>query len=73
VEDTRYELPYAMTVGATAVPHAPSAQTLGPYSKLTFSQRHEGTELAHPNAEYCPTTCYCYLATRELRVKYLTT
>lgn len=42
-----------MTVDATTVPHAPSAQSRSPYPKLTFSQRHEGTGLAHPSAEYC--------------------
>lgn len=56
VADAQYELPYAMTVDATAVPHAPSAQSRSPYPKLTFSQRHEGTGLAHPSAEYCATT-----------------
>lgn len=44
-----------MTVDATTVPHAPLAQSRSPYPKLAFSQRHEGTGLAHPSAEYCPT------------------
>lgn len=53
--DAQYELPYEMADDATTVPHAPLAQSRSPYPKLAFLQRHEGSGLAHPSAEYWAT------------------
>lgn len=54
VADAQYALPYAMTVLATAVPHAPLEQSRNPYPKFAFSHRHAAScSLAHPSSEYC--------------------
>ena len=54
VGDAQYELPYAITVLPTAVPHAALEQSRTPYQKLTLLQRHFGSGESHPKAENCP-------------------
>lgn len=54
VADAQYELPYAMTIDATAVPQAPSAQSRRPLLKSALLQRqYESWGLSQPRVEYC--------------------
>ena len=48
----QYWLWYAITVLATAVPHAPFEQSRMPKPKLTLPHMHDGSGLEHPRDEY---------------------
>ena len=53
VADAQYLVSKAITVLPTVGPHAPLAQSVMPYPKLTLRQRHAGSSDPQPRVEYC--------------------